>query len=88
MCTVLHYHSSVAFSDLICYCFQTVFKKRNTNLERNAVRLCNIAPHHQVLEVGFGPGIGLEEAYHYIKGQRLACILPKISGMFQSVISF
>ncbi|KAH9498125.1 hypothetical protein Btru_008322 [Bulinus truncatus] len=41
--------------------------KRNRFLEENAVRLCNIQPDHQVLEIGFGPGIGLEAAYNVIK---------------------
>ncbi|XP_041375037.1 uncharacterized protein LOC121387871 isoform X2 [Gigantopelta aegis] len=52
---------------LFGYYISRVFQKRNSFLERNAVELCNIQPHHQVLEVGFGPGIGLEEAYRYIK---------------------
>lgn len=42
-------------------------KFKNTALEKNAARLCNIQPDHRVLEVGFGPGIGLEEAVKYIK---------------------
>lgn len=39
-----------------------MFKKKNTFLEQNAVKLCDLAPNMNVLEVGFGPGIGLEEA--------------------------
>ena len=46
-----------------------MFKKRNRFLEINAVRLCNIQPHHQVLEVGFGPGVGLKEAAKCVKGK-------------------
>ncbi|KAK0041857.1 demethylmenaquinone methyltransferase [Biomphalaria pfeifferi] len=41
--------------------------KRNGFLEENAVRLSNIKPDHHVLEIGFGPGIGLESAYKIIK---------------------
>lgn len=44
-----------------------MFKRKNSLLEKNAVRLCNIQPHHQVLEIGFGPGIGIEHAVSYVK---------------------
>ncbi|XP_022112166.1 uncharacterized protein LOC110991207 isoform X2 [Acanthaster planci] len=39
-----------------------VFKQQNAYMERNAVRLCRLEPHHHVLEVGFGPGVGLKAA--------------------------
>jgi len=41
--------------------------KRNERLEINAVRLLNLEEHHHVLEVGFGPGIGLQEACRTIE---------------------
>ncbi|XP_038675973.1 arsenite methyltransferase-like isoform X2 [Scyliorhinus canicula] len=37
-------------------------EKKNRFLEVNAVKLCNIQPESVVLEVGFGPGLGLQEA--------------------------
>ncbi|XP_041051734.1 uncharacterized methyltransferase YdaC [Carcharodon carcharias] len=37
-------------------------KKKNKLLEVNAVKLCDIQPENVVLEVGFGPGLGLQEA--------------------------
>lgn len=38
------------------------FKVHNRVAEENAVRLCNIYPWETVLELGHGPGIGLEAA--------------------------
>ncbi|XP_043932557.1 uncharacterized methyltransferase YdaC-like [Protopterus annectens] len=46
------------------------FKTRNVVLEENAVRLCNIQPDDTVLEVGFGPGVGLSEAAKYLTGPK------------------
>ncbi len=34
----------------------------------NCVRLLDIQPDDHVLEVGFGPGLGLQLAYNYIRG--------------------
>ncbi|KAK7912797.1 hypothetical protein WMY93_013008 [Mugilogobius chulae] len=39
-----------------------LFIKRNRVLEENAVALCNIEPGDTVLEVGHGPGLGLQAA--------------------------
>ena len=36
--------------------------KKNSYLEVAAVELCEIRPNHRVLEVGFGPGVGLKAA--------------------------
>ncbi|XP_078098537.1 putative methyltransferase YdaC isoform X2 [Mustelus asterias] len=41
-------------------------EKKNRLLELNAVRLCDIQPESAVLELGFGPGLGLEEAVKYL----------------------
>ncbi|KAJ8319806.1 hypothetical protein KUTeg_001393 [Tegillarca granosa] len=46
---------------------QRIFKGRNSKLEIKLAELTQIEPDHNVLEVGFGPGIGLKEAYKYIK---------------------
>ncbi|XP_033728649.1 demethylmenaquinone methyltransferase-like isoform X2 [Pecten maximus] len=43
-------------------------EKKNGFIEIEAVRLSDIHPDHQVLEIGFGPGIGIEAAYNIIKG--------------------
>uniref|UniRef100_A0A0B7BMQ8 Methyltransferase type 11 domain-containing protein n=1 Tax=Arion vulgaris TaxID=1028688 RepID=A0A0B7BMQ8_9EUPU len=45
----------------------TFFVKYNSYMELNAVRLSNIKPDHNVLEIGFGPGVGLEAAYNIVK---------------------
>ena len=42
--------------------------KKNTILETEAVKLCGIQPDHEVLEVGFGPGVGLKAAHDVVKG--------------------
>ncbi|XP_021364585.1 uncharacterized protein LOC110457576 isoform X2 [Mizuhopecten yessoensis] len=42
--------------------------KRNGTLEREAVRLCKIQPDRQVLELGFGPGLGIEAACQLVRG--------------------
>ncbi|XP_074644394.1 methyltransferase GfsG-like [Tubulanus polymorphus] len=39
----------------------------NSHLEENAVKLCRLEPHQNVLEVGFGPGIGIKKALEYLK---------------------
>ncbi|XP_062620826.1 uncharacterized methyltransferase YdaC-like [Saccostrea cucullata] len=44
-----------------------VFEEKNKYLEKNAVNVCNISKDDIVLEVGFGPGFGLEEAHTKIK---------------------
>lgn len=44
-----------------------IFKGRNRKLEVKLAQLSQIEADHNVLEVGFGPGIGLKEAYKYIK---------------------
>jgi len=41
--------------------------KRNEKLEINAVHLLNLEENHHVLEVGFGPGIGLQESCKLIQ---------------------
>ena len=38
------------------------FKAKNRYLEENAVQLCGIQPADTVLEVGHGPGLGLQSA--------------------------
>ncbi|XP_055510764.1 uncharacterized protein YxbB-like isoform X2 [Leucoraja erinacea] len=38
------------------------FLERNRFLEASAVKLCDIQPENVVLELGFGPGLGLQEA--------------------------
>jgi len=42
--------------------------KINSFLEKNAVKFSDIKPDHTVLEIGFGPGVGLGHAYNIIKG--------------------
>ncbi|XP_076457475.1 uncharacterized protein LOC143291478 [Babylonia areolata] len=42
-------------------------KYKNDGLEKNAVRLSAIEPHHKVLEIGFGPGLGIQHALQYVK---------------------
>ncbi|XP_061184198.1 uncharacterized methyltransferase YdaC-like [Saccostrea echinata] len=44
-----------------------VFEDKNRYLEKNAVDVCKISKDDIVLEVGFGPGIGLKEAHMKIK---------------------
>ena len=43
--------------------------KNNSFLETNAVSLCKIQPDHNVLEIGFGAGVGLQAAYNILKGE-------------------
>ncbi|CAH1257228.1 Hypp1799 [Branchiostoma lanceolatum] len=45
---------------------ELIFLRTNDPCEVQAAKLLNIQPHHQVLEVGFGPGVGLKEALGYI----------------------
>jgi 16S rRNA A1518/A1519 N6-dimethyltransferase RsmA/KsgA/DIM1 with predicted DNA glycosylase/AP lyase activity len=47
---------------------QKYLVKTNRLVEHAAVRLCNIQPDDNVLEVGFGPGVGLNEAFKMVKG--------------------
>ncbi|KAG9348997.1 hypothetical protein JZ751_029314 [Albula glossodonta] len=41
-------------------------KMYNTIVVENAVKLCQIQPSHTILEVGFGPGVGLQEATKFL----------------------
>jgi len=41
--------------------------ERNARLEINAVHLLGLQENHHVLEVGFGPGVGLQEACKFVK---------------------
>ncbi|TSS11531.1 Protein transport protein Sec31A [Bagarius yarrelli] len=43
-------------------------KWHNRYLEENAVKLCKIQPDETVLELGHGPGLGLEAAVELLKG--------------------
>ncbi|KAG1941997.1 uncharacterized methyltransferase YdaC [Pimephales promelas] len=45
-------------------------KWNNQILEENAVKLCNIQPNDTVLELGHGPGLGLQEASQLLIGPR------------------
>lgn len=64
-----------------CFFFQRyVFENLNRGLEENAVKLCDISKDDSVLEVGFGPGIGIQEAYMRIKG-KLHSISIRISAI-------
>ncbi|XP_078663761.1 putative methyltransferase YdaC [Branchiostoma floridae x Branchiostoma belcheri] len=45
---------------------ELVFMRTNDVVEVQTAKLLNIRPHHRVLEVGFGPGVGLKEALSYI----------------------
>ncbi|XP_058618377.1 uncharacterized methyltransferase YdaC-like [Onychostoma macrolepis] len=44
------------------------FKWHNQILEENAVKLCNIQPNDTVLELGHGPGFGLQAAAQLLTG--------------------
>ncbi|XP_015780068.1 PREDICTED: uncharacterized protein LOC107357943 [Acropora digitifera] len=44
------------------FLFREILKKRNHALENEVVLHLNIKPNHRVLEVGFGPGIGISAA--------------------------
>ncbi|KAK7128483.1 hypothetical protein R3I94_016906 [Phoxinus phoxinus] len=46
------------------------FKWHNLILEENAVKLSNIQPNDTVLELGHGPGFGLQEASQLLMGPR------------------
>ncbi|KAF7696010.1 demethylrebeccamycin-D-glucose O-methyltransferase [Silurus meridionalis] len=43
-------------------------KKHNQILEENAVKLCDIQPNETVLELGHGPGLGLQVAVQLLTG--------------------
>ncbi|KAK3547566.1 hypothetical protein QTP86_025473 [Hemibagrus guttatus] len=45
-------------------------KRYNQILEENAVKLCEIQPDETVLELGHGPGLGLQEAVQRLTGPR------------------
>ncbi|XP_051736215.1 uncharacterized methyltransferase YdaC [Ctenopharyngodon idella] len=46
------------------------FKWHNQILEENAVKLSNIQPNDTVLELGHGPGLGLQAASQFLTGPR------------------
>ncbi|KAF5889174.1 F-box only protein 6-like, partial [Clarias magur] len=45
-------------------------KWHNQILEENAVKLCEIQPDETVLEIGHGPGLGLQQAVQLLTGSR------------------
>lgn len=53
-------HPKKSFSGALINKFLT---HQNAFLEKCAVKLANISPDHTVLELGFGPGVGLRCAY-------------------------
>ncbi|MGH0179547.1 UNVERIFIED_CONTAM: hypothetical protein FKN15_002020 [Acipenser sinensis] len=57
-------------STLMGWVTQSLMKRTNRVLEENAVRLCEIQADNTVLEVGFGPGLGLQEAVQYLTDPR------------------
>lgn len=46
---------------------QIILGKGNASLENETVKHLNIQPDHKVLEIGFGPGIGLNAALETVK---------------------
>ncbi|KAJ8370373.1 hypothetical protein SKAU_G00104010 [Synaphobranchus kaupii] len=55
---------------LVGWLVKKFLTRNNRVLEENAVRLCGIQPDDTVLEVGFGPGLGLEAAASILSGPR------------------
>ncbi|XP_028652345.1 uncharacterized methyltransferase YdaC-like [Erpetoichthys calabaricus] len=51
---------------LIGWLVKRFLEKKNWVLEANAAKLAQIQPNNTVLEVGFGPGLGLQEALRYL----------------------
>lgn len=47
---------------IVLILLQRLLRSKNTYLESNAVRLCNLDKDHFVLEAGFGLGIGMKRA--------------------------
>ncbi|XP_055510762.1 arsenite methyltransferase-like [Leucoraja erinacea] len=47
---------------LLGWVAKKLFERNNRFLEESAVKLCDIQPGNVVLELGFGPGLGLQEA--------------------------
>lgn len=47
-----------------------ILTRRNRVLEENAVKLCGISPDDSVLELGHGPGVGLEAAARLLSGPK------------------
>ena len=46
---------------------QIILGKGNASLENETVKHLNIQPDHKVLEIGFGPGIGLYAALEKVE---------------------
>ena len=46
---------------------QIILGKGNASLENETVKHLNIQPDHKVLEIGFGPGIGLNAALEKVE---------------------
>ncbi|XP_033107885.1 uncharacterized methyltransferase YdaC-like isoform X2 [Anneissia japonica] len=44
-----------------------ILKSRNSIVVYHAVRACNIERHHHVLEIGFGPGLGMASVAEIIR---------------------
>ncbi|KAI4887289.1 hypothetical protein NFI96_019982, partial [Prochilodus magdalenae] len=44
------------------------FRYHNRLLEENAVKLSDLQPDETVLEIGHGPGLGLQHALHRLNG--------------------
>ncbi|XP_034763835.1 uncharacterized methyltransferase YdaC-like [Acipenser ruthenus] len=55
---------------LVGWLVKQFLERHNRVLEERAVRLCEIQPDSTVLEVGFGPGLGLQEAVQYLTDPR------------------
>ncbi|XP_030625314.1 uncharacterized protein zgc:194242 [Chanos chanos] len=53
---------------LIGWVLSKVFNRMNWVLEENAVKMCGISPNDTVLELGHGPGLGLEAAARLLSG--------------------
>ena len=68
----LAYHGS-AGNVITSYCmmnllsYNNVMSKRNSFLKQKAVNLFGLEPDHQVLEICFGPDIGLSHAHVIVK---------------------
>jgi len=70
------------------FLFQETLKKRNHALENEVVLHLNIKPNHRVLEVGFGPGIGISAALKRVEHGSGRVYGVDISEQMVRVLSF
>jgi hypothetical protein len=53
-----------------------IMTRMNRNMAARAIALLDVQPHDRVLEIGFGPGVGIELLARVVSSGRVVGVMP------------